>query len=923
MEDIKGLFNYEYMINVINGDSVYPGGILGAHLTDRGFVVTVYNPRAAEVAVIEKRSSHKFQAEKIDEAGLFVAYLGCDSTTPYYLEITPYEGQPYTTEDCYRFPVQTTSEEAYLFGSGTLYNVSEVLGAHIKTIDGITGTLFTVWAPNAARVSVVGDFNQWDGRIHQMNKVYDVGIFELFIPGITEGALYKYEIKTSWGALMMKTDPFGNYQQKRPDTASIVTDVTKYKWTDEKWLEKRKNTDIDSQPVAIYEVHLGSWRKKGENKDEFLTYRELAPQLAEYVKQMGYTHIELMGISEHPFDGSWGYQVTGYYAPTSRFGSPEDFQYFVDYMHNQGISVVLDWVPAHFPKDAHGLARFDGTPLYEHPDSRRGEHPDWGTYIFNYGKTEVCNFLIGSALFWIEKFHIDGLRVDAVASMLYLDYGKQDGQWLPNIYGGRENLEAIQFLKHLNSVNSKRNPGSAIMAEESTSFPGVTAKTEDDGLGFTFKWNMGWMNDFLKYMSTDPIYRCHDHNELTFSMVYATSEKFILVLSHDEVVYGKCSMINKMPGDDWQKFANLKAAYGFMFGHPGKKLLFMGQDFAQYDEWNSNKELDWFLIDQVDNNRMLQNFVRDLLTIYKKYPALYEQDFTYDGFQWINCDDWSHSEVSFIRKPKTPGEKYLMFICNFVPVPHENFLIGVPCNVEYKLVLNSDDKKYGGTGSYVKETLIPQEEECDNMPYCVRYSIPPLSVSVFEFDYVDPEVQKAKEKAEKEKAEKEKAEREKAEREKAEREKAEKEKAEREKAEREKAEKEKAEREKAEKEKTEKEKAEKEKAEKKTATPQPVVKTVEKKTESSVDKTSAPKADTEKTVTAAKEVSSPKVTAAEKELPAAKKASDTVSAPKTAQDEKAAMEAKREKNTKLLKAVKKSQTKSKTDSGKKTDTKSK
>lgn len=737
MEDIKGLYNYEYAERVINSDSAFPKGLLGPHLTDRGFTVTVYNPQAESVSVIDKRSGEKFTALKIDEAGLFTAFLGCDTTTPYSLEITPYDGEAYETEDCYRFPVQTSSNDAYLFGSGTLYDISDILGAHIKTIDDVEGTLFTVWAPNARRVSVVGDFNNWDGRMHQMNKAYNVGIFELFIPGIGEGDIYKFEVKTQWGTLMMKTDPFGNYQQKRPETASIVTNLNKYKWTDSDWMENRKTNTLDNKPVAIYELHPGSWRRKGENKEDFLTYRELAPLLAEYVNDMGYTHIEIMGISEHPFDGSWGYQVTGYYAPTSRFGSPEDFQYFIDYMHQNGIGVILDWVPAHFPKDAHGLARFDGTPIYEHPDSRRGEHPDWGTYIFNYEKTEVRNFLIGSALFWIEKFHVDGLRVDAVASMLYLDYGKRDGEWLPNIYGGKENLEAIEFLKHLNSVNKQRNPGTAIMAEESTSFAGVTADTKDNGLGFSFKWNMGWMNDFLKYMSTDPIYRCHDHNELTFSMVYSTSEKFILVLSHDEVVYGKCSMINKMPGDDWQKFANLKAAYGFMFGHPGKKLLFMGQDFAQYDEWNSNKELDWYLIDLVENNKNLQQFVKDLLSVYRNYPALYEQDFTYDGFEWMNCDDWRNSEVSFVRKPSTEGEKHLLFVCNFVPCPHEDFTIGVPCKGEYKLILNSDDEKYGGTGNYIKEVLVAKKEEADGKPYSVKYSIPPLSVSVFEFDYVE------------------------------------------------------------------------------------------------------------------------------------------------------------------------------------------
>ena len=737
MEDIKGLYDLDYAQKVINSESAFPGGILGPHLTDRGFTVTVYNPQAESVTVVDKRNEQRFSAVKIDEAGLFVAYLGCDASTPYYLEIVPYDGEMYQTEDCYRFPVQTSSQDAYLFGSGTLYAVSDIMGAHLKTVDGVEGTLFTVWAPNAMRVSVVGNFNNWDGRIHQMNKVYNVGIFELFVPGVKEGDMYKFEIKTQWGAILMKTDPFGNYQQKRPETASIVTDLTKFVWTDDAWMEKRRKTNLDTQPVAIYEMHPGSWKRKGENRDEFLTYRELAPELAKYINDMGYTHVELMGISEHPFDGSWGYQVTGYYAPTSRFGSPQDFQYFVDYMHNKGISVVLDWVPAHFPKDAHGLARFDGTPVYEHPDARRGEHPDWGTYIFNYEKTEVRNFLIGSALFWIERFHVDGLRVDAVASMLYLDYGKKDGEWLPNMYGGRENLEAMEFLKHLNSINSQRNPGSAIMAEESTSFAGITRDVNENGLGFALKWNMGWMNDFLRYMSTDPIYRCHDHNELTFSMVYATSEKFILVLSHDEVVYGKCSMINKMPGDDWQKFANLRTAYGFMFGHPGKKLLFMGQDFAQYDEWNANKELDWYLIDRVDNNRMLQHYYKKLLSIYRSHPALYEQDFTYDGFEWMNCNDWSHSEVSFVRKPSTKGEKYLLFVCNFVPVPHDNFMIGVPCKGEYKLIMNSDSSEFGGS-DYNKITSVTSEKrEADGKPYSIIYSIPPLSVSIFEFDFVE------------------------------------------------------------------------------------------------------------------------------------------------------------------------------------------
>ncbi|MEE0265178.1 MAG: 1,4-alpha-glucan branching protein GlgB [Acutalibacteraceae bacterium] len=792
MADIRNLFSSEYIAKVINADSAFPGGVLGPHLTDSGFVVTVYNPHAAGITVVDKRNGQKFTAEKVDEAGLFTAFLGCDTTTPYYLEVNTGEMEdvevveiekvteededgvesekeievtktvkipkaPIQVEDPYRFPVQTSSVDAYLFGTGTLYSVSDIFGAHIKTVDGVTGTLFTVWAPNATRVSVIGDFNGWDGRMHQMNKAHNVGIFEIFIPGVGEGDLYKYEIKTCWGTLVTKTDPFGNHQQKRPETASIVADLNKFEWSDEQWLERRKNTNHDAQPMAIYELHPGSWKKKGENRDEFLSYRELAPMLADYVTEMGYTHIELMGISEHPFDGSWGYQVTGYYAPTSRFGTPEDFQYFVDYMHNRGISVILDWVPAHFPKDAHGLAKFDGTPIFEHPDARKGEHPDWGTYIFNYEKTEVRNFLIGSALFWIEKFHIDGLRVDAVASMLYLDYGKKDGEWLPNMFGGKENLEAIEFLKHLNSIVEKRGSGASIMAEESTSFGGVTYDVNKGGLGFSYKWNMGWMNDFLRYMSTDPIYRCHDHHELTFSMVYATSEKFILVLSHDEVVYGKCSMINKMPGDDWQKFANLKTAYGFMFGHPGKKLLFMGQDFAQYDEWNANKELDWYLVDFVQNNKNMQTFVKDLLHVYKSYPALYEQDFTYDGFEWMNCNDWSNSEISFVRKPSTPGEKHILVVCNFVPCPHEHIRIGVPCKGEYKLVLCSDDLKYGGTGNYYKETLVAEKSEADGKPYSVHYVIPPLSVSIFEFDYKPdtPEELEAEAKAAEEAAKKE------------------------------------------------------------------------------------------------------------------------------------------------------------------------
>lgn len=737
MNDLWYLYNENYLNQIINSSSNYPGGILGKHLTQRGCLISVFNPQASYVQIVDRKNDRVFETSRVTDNGLFAALIGSDTTIDYFLRIYPYDGEPYDTEDCYNFPVQTTAEDAYLFGMGTNYQLSDILGAHLKTINGVSGTLFTVWAPNAMRVSVVGDFNNWDGRIHQMNRVQDVGIFELFIPNIGEGSIYKYEIKTAEGLPMLKSDPFGNYQQLRPDTASIITDLTHYDWTDKNWLEKRKKENTYDKPMSIYELHLSSWRKGGENKDQFLNYREIAPMLAGYVTEMGYTHIELMGISEHPFDGSWGYQVTGYYAPTSRYGSPEDFMYFVDYMHKNGISVILDWVPAHFPKDAHGLGRFDGTPLYEHPDTRRGEHPDWGTYIFNYEKNEVRNFLISSALFWVEKFHIDGLRVDAVASMLYLDYGKQDGNWLPNQYGGRENLDAVAFLKHLNSIMQKRNPGALVIAEESTAWPGVTTSPDDDGLGFSYKWNMGWMNDFLSYMSLDPIYRQYHHNQLTFSMVYAYSEKFVLVLSHDEVVYGKCSMINKMPGYEFDKFSNLKTAYGFMFGHPGKKLLFMGQDFGQNHEWEDYKELDWQELDQ-QPHKDLQTFVKDLLHLYKDNPALYQHDYDGNGFGWTSCDDNENSQVSFVRK-STDGKKSLLFICNFTPVEHTDFPVAVPCPGKYKQILNSDDIKYGGKGRGNVKTLTAEHIPVAQTNYSFKFTMPPLSVNIFEYTHLSDE----------------------------------------------------------------------------------------------------------------------------------------------------------------------------------------
>lgn len=738
---IRELYNEYYLNQVINSSTCYPKGLLGPHLTDGGCLISAFQPGAKQMQLIEKKSGKSHDMIQVSDNGLFGVLLGSTLHIDYFFRIFPYYGDTYDTEDCYRFAEQISDQDGYLFAQGTNYEIYNALGAHETSVEDIPGTLFSVWAPNAIRVSVVGNFNNWDGRTHQMNRVQDVGIFELFVPYIFSGELYKFEIKTKEGLVALKTDPFGNFQQLRPETASVVTNLYNYQWNDYAWTENRKNSNLDNQPMSIYEVHLGSWKKGGENKDEFLNYREIAPMLADYVLDMGYTHIELMGISEHPFDGSWGYQVTGYYAPTSRFGTPEDFMYFIDHMHTKGISVLLDWVPAHFPKDAHGLGRFDGTCLFEHPDPRRGEHPQWGTYIFNYGKNEVKNFLIGSALFWVEKFHIDGLRVDAVASMLYLDYGKQDGEWLPNKYGGHENLEAIEFLKHLNSIMSKRNPGAMVIAEESTSWPYVTKPVDDGGMGFSYKWNMGWMNDFLSYISTDPLFRKGRHDQLTFSLVYTYSEKFVLVLSHDEVVYGKCSMINKMPGEGADKFSNLRAAYGFMFGHPGKKLLFMGQDFAQEKEWNDAKELDWQLLDEQEHQEM-KMYMKDLLHFYRSSPALYSQDYNEDGFMWISKDDAENSQISFVRKT-ADGKNSLLFVCNFTPVAREGFVVGAPCGGFYKNVFCSDYKLYGGSGKFDNNKLKAKETPADGQPFSIALDIPPLSVTVFSYRHTQPPKNKA------------------------------------------------------------------------------------------------------------------------------------------------------------------------------------
>ena len=626
-----------------------------------------------------------------------------------------------------------TEMDQYLFGQGTHYEIYKKLGAHLTEYEGEKGVYFAVWAPHAKGVRVVGEFNCWGSDGYRMNRLEPLGIYEVFVPGLEEGCMYKYLIETEKGDYLYKADPFAFYAEKRPGTASRVADISGFTWHDDRWMTKRAGWNTAESPMSIYEVHPGSWKRHPHEEDEdgFYNYRELAAELTEYIKKMGYTHIELMGIAEHPFDGSWGYQVTGYFAPTSRYGTPEDFQYMIDYFHKHNIGVILDWVPAHFPRDAHGLANFDGEALYEHPDSRRGEHPDWGTKIFNYEKSEVRNFLIANALFWLGEYHVDGLRVDAVASMLYLDYGKQDGQWLPNKYGGNENLDAVWFFKHLNSIIHGRGDGSMIIAEESTAWPGVTKDVDDGGLGFTFKWNMGWMNDFLEYMKLDPYFRKDNHNKMTFAMSYAYSENYILVLSHDEVVHLKCSMLNKMPGYLDDKFANLKAGYTFMFGHPGKKLLFMGNEFAQLQEWSEARELDWFLLKE-DRHLHMQNYVRALLQLYKKYRCLYELDDSWDGFQWINADDSYRSIFSFVRYSKTK-RKNLLFVMNFTPMERPDYRVGVPKKKKYELVLDSDAEEYGGSGRKRAKVYDAKKGSCDNQKYYVEYPLSAYGTAVFEF----------------------------------------------------------------------------------------------------------------------------------------------------------------------------------------------
>ena len=738
-EKLDQWINWVEYDELLEGHHNAPHNILGLHEFGKGQVFTVYRPEAKRITVTDKKGKNEIELEEVESGkGFFGLYVeGRKYKNDYLLHIYYDEDDVVETSDPYSFAPQLGETDLYLFAEGNHYQIYDKLGAHPMTVNGVEGVLFAVWAPHARAVSVVGDFNMWDGRLHLMRTLEVSGIYELFIPGIKPGAVYKYQILTRTGDILMKADPYANAAELRPKNASVVTDLSGFKWSDDKWVkdrEKLSRNDLRKKPMAIYEMHLGSWKKKIEDSDDgFFSYRELAPMVAKYVQEMGYTHIELMGIAEHPFDGSWGYQVTGYYAPTRRYGEPTGFMYFVDYMHKKGIGVILDWVPAHFPRDAFGLGQFDGQALYEHPDKRRGEHPHWGTYIFNYNKREVENFLLANALFWVKKFHVDGLRVDAVASMLYLDYGKNDGEWLPNEDGGNENYDAINFFHHMNEEFDKQAPGAMIIAEESTAWAGVTSPVELGGLGFLFKWNMGWMNDFLEYMHMDPYFRSGNHGRLTFSMQYAYSENFIQVLSHDEVVHGKGSMIGKMPGELKDKFANLRTAYGFMYGHPGKKLLFMGQEFAQYREWSEARSLDWYLLDE-DYNKKMQAYVKELNKLYQKYDALYVNDYDNLGFEWMSVDNNEMSTVSFVRRGTTAKDQ-LLFICNFTPVEYDEFKTGVPCAGKYTQLLSSDEVRFGGTGVDNPNTITAKKEPCDGKDYALAMKLPPLSVTVYRFDF--------------------------------------------------------------------------------------------------------------------------------------------------------------------------------------------
>ena len=729
MSKRKAVFaiNWMEVDALVQGIHNNPHHILGMHECIDDLYINAYLPDAKVVNAIEVSTRKKYTLVSERVPGFFSVVIKDKKPFEYKLNVRFDNGDEVTYFDPYVFEPVIDPIDISLFNEGKHYSIYEKMGAHPMTVDGVEGVLFAVWAPNADRVSVVGNFNNWDGRRHPMRKLDYSGIYELFIPGKLVGEIYKYEIKAKSGQVFMKSDPYAFSSEVRPANASRIVDIS-YKWKDAAWMEKREDKNTDEQPMAIYEMHLGSWKRPTDGR-EFYNYRDIASLLADYLLMMNYNYVELMPIMEHPYDPSWGYQVTGYYAPTSRYGSPADFMYFVDYLHSKGIGVILDWVPAHFPKDEHGLGRFDGTALYEHENPRRGEHPHWGTYIYNYGRNEVRNFLVANALYWAEKYHIDGIRIDAVASMLYLDYGRGDGEWLPNIYGGNENLEAIDFIKEVNSKMHELHKGVIMIAEESTAWPMMTHPVEAGGLGFDYKWNMGWMNDFLNYMKLDPLYRKYHHNDLTFSMVYAYSEKFILVLSHDEVVHEKGSMIAKMPGGYEDKFSNLRVAYGYMMTHPGKKLLFMGQEIAQFTEFNENAEVDWSLF-EFDAHVFMQGYVKELNELYKTEPALYELDSSPEGFTWINCNSANTSLLSYVRKGKKESDT-LLIICNFTPMEHKAYKLATPSGGRWQEIFSSDNNRYGGEGRNNKTVKQAKKAECDGQEHYISVTVPPLSISVF------------------------------------------------------------------------------------------------------------------------------------------------------------------------------------------------
>ena len=712
--------------DIIRSDCHDPFRVLGFHLISKKpakSIIRTFQPHAKTVKLVV--DGEMIDMNKTREEGLFEVTVPRDEPFPYALEATFYNDTSHRFDDPYRTLPQLGEDDRYLFNNGTHYRIYEKLGAHLETIDGIPGVMFRVWAPNARRVSVIGDFNTWDGRVHQMRALDRSGIWELFIPGLKQGEVYKFEIRAGNMSTLEKSDPYQLFGELRPKSASVVWDLEGYQWKDKEWLEAREKKNPYESAMSVYEVHLGSWRRDPGEPDRFLTYRELADYLVPYVKEMGFTHIELLPIMEHPLDESWGYQCTGYYSTTSRHGTPQDFMHLVDTCHQNGIGVILDWVPSHFPTDGHSLNSFDGTALYEHEDPRRGIQPEWGTNTFNYGRPEVSNFLIANALFWLDKFHIDGLRVDAVASMLYLDYGRQAGEWLPNQYGEKENIEAIEFLRHLNSIVYQEFPHALMTAEESTSFFGVSKPADNGGLGFGFKWNMGWMNDMLQYFHRDPVFRKYHHNALTFSLLYAFTENFILPLSHDEVVHGKGSLLTKMPGNQWQQFANLRLLYFFLWTHPGKKLLFMGGEFGQISEWYCKTSLDWHLTEQEELHQQLQEYVSHLNRFYTDSKALWEVDFEQDGFRWMDFNDIDNSVISYARFSKDPAD-HLVCLLNFTPNVIHDYKVGVPEMVNYKEILSSDSKKFGGSGMVNPEEKVAFAEPHGQAAQHVLVSIPPL-----------------------------------------------------------------------------------------------------------------------------------------------------------------------------------------------------